>query len=247
MKNLLNAIFLISGTAIGAGLIALPLTSVNLGMKILSLIIFFMVFVAYKTSMMTIDLNIANGKSASIVDLSRSISGKKAYVICMMSFYALSLSLIAVYSYGIANSLRAFFDFGVSPIYLISGCLLFLILNFKYSVISNLNNIFVVSLLVIIMSLVIQIHMGEGTSTAASIVIQQHPSLKEVAAFLPIIFTSFGVQNVCANVFEALNKDRKKIKFPLPSPISFRNWEPMFRYLKPIGDSLIPPYSPKIC
>ena len=87
MKKLLNAIFLISGTAIGAGLIALPLTSVNLGTNILVVIIFFMVFVAYKTSMMTIDLNAANGKSASIVDLSRSMSGEKAFIISMISFF----------------------------------------------------------------------------------------------------------------------------------------------------------------
>ena len=34
-----------------------------------------MVFIAYKTSMMTIDLNDANEKSASIVDLNKDKSG----------------------------------------------------------------------------------------------------------------------------------------------------------------------------
>ena len=139
MKKLLNAILLVSGTAIGAGLIALPLTSVNLGANLSVAIIFFMVFVAYKTSMMTIDLNAANGKSASIVDLSRSMSGEKAFIISMISFYTLSFSLLSVYFSGIANTLSSFFDFNDNFIIITCGFLLFFILNLKYSLERNYN------------------------------------------------------------------------------------------------------------
>lgn len=90
-----------------------------------------MVFIAYKTSMMTIDLNDANEKSASIVDLnknksgigfystnrrsvsivelSKNISGQKAFLISMASFYSLSFALLAVYFSGITNTLGSFF------------------------------------------------------------------------------------------------------------------------------------------
>ena len=212
MKKLLNAIFLISGTAIGAGLIALPLTSVNLGTNILVAIIFFMVFVAYKTSMMTVDLNVANGKSASIVDLSRSISGEKAFIISMISFYTLSFSLLSVYFSGIANTLSSFFDFNDNFIIIICGFLLFFILNLKYSAFSKLNSILVVSLLVIILSAIIQIHTKETSIMTSVYVVPQSISASEIIAFLPIIFTSFGVQNICPHIFESLNKDRGKIK-----------------------------------
>ncbi len=212
MKKLLNAIFLISGTAIGAGLIALPLTSVNLGTNILVAIIFFMVFVAYKTSMMTVDLNVANGKSASIVDLSRSISGEKAFIISMISFYTLSFSLLSVYFSGIANTLSSFFDFNDNFIIIICGFLLFFILNLKYSAFSKLNSILVVSLLVIILSAIIQIHTKETSIMTSVYVVPQSISASEIIAFLPIIFTSFGVQNICSHIFESLNKDRGKIK-----------------------------------
>ena len=212
MKKLLNAIFLISGTAIGAGLIALPLTSVNLGTNILVAIIFFMVFVAYKTSMMTVDLNVANGKSASIVDLSRSISGEKAFIISMISFYTLSFSLLSVYFSGIANTLSSFFDFNDNFIIIICGFLLFFILNLKYSAFSKLNSILVVSLLMIISSAIIQIHTKETSIMTSVYVVPQSISASEIIAFLPIIFTSFGVQNICPHIFESLNKDRGKIK-----------------------------------
>lgn len=209
MKKLLNAIFLISGTAIGAGLIALPLTSVNLGTSISVAIIFFMVFVAYKSSMMTIDLNAANGKSASIVDLSRSISGEKAFIISMISFYTLSFSLLSVYFSGIANTFSSFFDFNDNFIIIICGFILFFILTLKYSAFSKLNSVLVVSLLVIILSAVIQIHTKEATIAPAFIF--PSISISEITVFLPIIFTSFGVQNICPHIFESLNKDRKKI------------------------------------
>ncbi len=212
MEKLLNAILLVSGTAIGAGLIALPLTSVNLGMNVSVAIIFFMVFVAYKTSMMTIDLNAANGKSASIVDLSRSISGEKAFITSMISFYTLSFSLLSVYFSGIANTLSSFFNFNDNFIILICGLVLFFVLSLKYSAFSKLNSVLVVSLLVIISSAIIQVHTKEAAIAPTTYYVPQSFSINEIIAFLPIIFTSFGVQNICPHVFESLNKDRKKIK-----------------------------------
>ena len=230
LKNLLNAIFLISGTAIGAGLIALPLTSINLGPAISTTIIFLMVFIAYKTSMMTIDLNDANEKSASIVDLnknksgigfystnrrslsivelSKHISGQKAFLISMVSFYTLSFALLAVYFSGITNTLGSFFNFNENIVILSCGIVLFFILSLNFSTFSKLNSVLVITLLVIIASAIIQVHTKETTITLG----QQHCEISEIITFLPIIFTSFGVQNICPHVFEMLNKDRKKIK-----------------------------------
>ena len=164
--------------------------------------------------MMTIDLNAANGKSASIVDLSRSMSGEKAFIISMISFYTLSFSLLSVYFSGIANTLSSFFDFNDNFIIITCGFLLFFILNLKYSAFSKLNSILVVSLLVIISSAIIQIHTKE-TSIVTSVYVPQSISASEITAFLPIIFTSFGVQNICPHIFESLNEDRGKIKIAL--------------------------------
>lgn len=167
-----------------------------------------MVFVAYKTSMMTIDLNIINKKSASIVDLSKSISGRKAFVITMISFYILSFSLLSVYFSGIANTLSSFFYLNDNMIILVCGLVLFFVLNLNFSVFSKLNSVLVIALLVIIASAIIQVHTKENTLTLT----QKPFNINEIIAFLPIIFTSFGVQNICPHVFEMLNQDNKKIK-----------------------------------
>lgn len=207
-KNLLNAIFLISGTAIGAGLIALPLTAINLGVGISTIIICLAVFIAYQSSMMTIDLNEANQSPASIVDLSRNLSGQKAFLISMASFYALSFSLLMVYFSGIASTLCSFFDLNNNIVVVVSSFALFGVLNLKYTQFSRLNSALVVILLVIVVSFVFQMQSVE----AKSISYKPQTNLREIITFLPIIFTSFGVQNICPNIYEHLNKNKEQIK-----------------------------------
>ncbi len=111
MKKLLNSIFLISGTAIGAGLIALPLVAINIGSIISSIVILFMAFLAYQTSLMIIDLNIKRNTSYSVMELSKMLSGNTAFTITSLSFYILSFSLLTVYFSGIASLLCSFFNF----------------------------------------------------------------------------------------------------------------------------------------
>lgn len=208
-KNLLNAIFLISGTAIGAGLIALPLTAVNFGVGISTAIICLAIFITYQSSMMTIDLNEANQSPASIVDLSRNLSGKKAFLISMASFYALSFSLLMVYFSGIASTLCSFFDLNNNVVVIISSLALFGVLNLKYSQFSKLNSSLVIILLAIIVTFIFQMQTVKTTKTVSY---EPQINLKEIATFLPIIFTSFGVQNICSNIYEHLNKNRKQIQ-----------------------------------
>lgn len=67
MRELLSASLLIPGIAIREGVIALPVISANFGIEFSSAIIIFMMFIAYQSSMMTLDLNELNKQSAFIV------------------------------------------------------------------------------------------------------------------------------------------------------------------------------------
>ncbi len=208
MKKLLHAIFLISGTAIGAGLIALPLTAVNLNMTTLFVVVAFMIFFAYRSSMMTIDLIELHKKSASIVELSKKMAGRNEFLISLTScFYTLSFSLLTVYFAGAADSLGAFLNLDINFLIPICALLLFAILGLKTHVFSKINSVLVVILMVAIVSSMINIL----TKTTNYQQIPASFNCSEIFTFLPIIFTSFGVQNVCPNVYEYLDGDRKKI------------------------------------
>lgn len=207
MERLFNAIFLISGTAIGAGLMALPLTVVNVGPCLTVLILICAVFVAYRSSIMTIELNEAKKEAASIVDLSRSISGKKSAWISMVSFYTLSLALLTVYFSCMASTLESFCC--LHPNIIILGCslCLFLTLSLNDRYFSRLSTMLVATLLIIITSCLSQFASGQrGASFAASV----RP--EDIVSFIPVVFTSFGVQNICASVYDYLGGNERRIK-----------------------------------
>lgn len=207
MKELINASLLISGTAIGAGLLALPLMSVNLGLEISSAVIIFMIFIAYQSSMMALDLNQLTDKPDSIVEMSRKLSGKGACMISLLSFYMLSISLLTAYFAGITDSIRIFCSVKSNLLIVpFCGLGLFIILCLKSDVFSRLNSILVVILLAAITISLIKIHSSQEVQFP-----QVSCNASEIFAFLPIIFTSFGVQNICPYIYDYLNKDRKKI------------------------------------
>ena len=86
----------ITGTSIGAGLIALPMTVVNLGTVSFGVMIAIMVWLAYQSSCMTTQLNIARKTPVSIVELSRQHGGKMLFAVTLSSFYLLFFGLLTV-------------------------------------------------------------------------------------------------------------------------------------------------------
>lgn len=207
MKELINASLLVAGTAIGAGLIALPLMSANFGVEISLAIIIFMIFIAYQSSMMTIDLNELNGKSNSIVEMSKKMSGNRAFFICLTSFYMLSISLLTAYFSSITDSVKIFFTIDNSlAVVPFCGLGLFIILCLRSKVFARLNSFLVITLLAVIALSLAKIHATRAFEFPIVTC-----SKSEVFAFLPVIFTSFGVQNICPYIYNYLNKDRKKV------------------------------------
>lgn len=207
MEKLFNATFLISGTAIGAGLMALPLTVVNVGPNLTVLILVCAVFVAYRSSIMTIELNEAKKEAVSIVDLSRSISGKKAAWISMVSFHTLSLALLTVYFSCMASTLASFCPLHINSIIVGCSLFLFIILSLKDRYFLRLSTMLVATLLTIITSCLLQFYFGKGGGSYSTLAVP-----KEVMSFIPVVFTSFGVQNICASIHDYLGGNERRIK-----------------------------------
>ena len=207
MKKLVHSVCLIFGTCVGAGLVALPMLAVHLGIWLSAIIIAAMVYIAWRSSMMTVDLNALRGMPSSIVCLSEVYSGKKAFGVTLTSFYILSFSLLTVYFSCVADIIKTFCHFGQTTGILVCGCGLFGVLSLKTRVFSQLNTIFVGLLMVVIVVAIFQtctdgrLKLPEGSLQA-----------KELWAFLPVIFTSFGVQNVCHTIYRYLDGDKRKIR-----------------------------------
>ena len=207
MQKLIHAIFLVTGTSIGAGLIALPMTIVNLGMVSFGIMIAIMVWLAYQSSCMTVQLNVAHKTPASIVDLSRQHGGNMLFAVTLSSFYLLFFGLLTVYFSCMADTMTTCSRLGKMPSIILCGCGLFLFLNLKTRLFSDLNSVFVVILLAVITVAVVSIrHMPETTAT--EIPFRAEEWIKAV----PILFTSFGIQGSCAYFCFYLRNDFKRLK-----------------------------------
>ena len=207
MQKLIHAIFLVTGTSIGAGLIALPMTVVNLGTVSFGVIIAIMVWLAYQSSCMTAQLNVAHKTPASIVELSRQHGGNILFVVTLSSFYLLFFGLLTVYFSCMADTITICSYLGKTSSIILCGCGLFLLLNLRTRLFSNLNSVFVIILLAVIAVAVCSIkHMPEAVA--------EHRPFRadEWIKAVPILFTSFGIQGSCAYFCFYLRNDLKRLK-----------------------------------
>lgn len=206
MKKLIHASLLIIGTSIGAGFLALPLSGINLDIKLLAGLIFLCVWLAHHTSMMAIDLNILHQKPASMDQLSRAYSGKRAFAISLTTIYLLSFALLTGYFDCFADTICKSWGFNHTAIVWILAGVLFCVFSLDKKIFANVNS-FVVSILlvaILIASITITINHPD-------VDINLDTQWKDFPGFVPIIFTSFLMQTVCPRIYKDLEYDRKKI------------------------------------
>jgi tyrosine-specific transport protein len=208
MKKLINSIFLVSGTAIGAGLISLPLAAANIGLFWSFIIILVSLFVAYVSSCMSINLSVIAKRGLSIVELSRSFSGNIAGSISMLSFYILSFALLTVYFSAVVSIISYFTGIHMNSLFAIlcGGCF-YLLFSLKINAFNKTNSFLFLLLLLSVSVILCWLHTAQKLPIETSCL-----KMKDLFYVLPIIFTSFGVQNVCHFVCNYLEMDEKKIK-----------------------------------
>lgn len=100
MQRQLGAIFLVAGTAIGSGTLALPMVLAKLGL-VASIVLMLCVWgLVYYTALMSVELNLHAKKGLPLGPLARRFSGPIAEWIGIISLKVLSYALLAVYIYG---------------------------------------------------------------------------------------------------------------------------------------------------
>ncbi|MDR1333318.1 MAG: hypothetical protein LBJ69_02860 [Holosporales bacterium] len=206
-SRFLNAVFLIAGTAIGAGVIALPLSSANLNFIQILCLMGIGFFVAYQSSCMAIDLSMHVGKGTGIAELSKRLSGKWAFAISIASFYGLSFAVLSAYFAGITDTVESLFEIPRTCITLLCGGGLAAMLLARLKVFDRLNAILFAVLMLALMAITFGIYNFEPSR-----LVDLKSESKDVFYFIPIVFTSFGVQNICAHICGYLEMDKAKIK-----------------------------------
>ena len=200
MSRFINSVFLVSGMAIGSGLISLPISAAKLGINWTILITIATFFVAYKTSCLTVGLMRQRGRSLSIVELSNEISGPIARSISMISLYLLSLALLCAYFAGTSSIIESFFSLNAMTSALICALIFSILFLIRSKIFNKINSVMVFVLLGLITCVILSINSEVGKNLTQS-------DVSALIPFLPIIFTSFGVQNACPYVVSQMGLD----------------------------------------
>ena len=213
-NKLFGAILIVAGTSIGASMLALPLVSSSLGIFNSALLLFFIWWLGYYSSIIALKINSFYGGSFSISELCKKTFQSKIWVIADLSIVVLFYSLLAAYISGIVE-ISLVKDLLPSNIALYIGGLivfilmLFIICNFRLFDLSN-RIVFLIKASVFLILLISLIPQMKCMNIAmANTNLFKSTSLYKA---VPVFFTSFGFHGSIPFIMKYLNCNEQETK-----------------------------------
>ena len=209
MNKQITSIFLVAGTCIGAGMIALPISMAKIGIIPSVIIIFLTWFFTYYCSLINLELTLRS-KMNDNESLPLEFSGRGAKFIDDCVVKMLSTFVMAAYFYGCSSIIQELLNY--KNIFLTQTLLLFLIIFlflFPKRAISKVNNIVFIVFISLFFLLLIRIVVGINflkTPLIESLKIDFMPSI------ISLIFTSFGYQLIFYTIKDLCNNDVKMMR-----------------------------------
>lgn len=211
--KLLGCICLIAGTAIGAGMLALPVALARFGLFFGSALMMGTWAVCYLSALLNLELNLRAGKGLPLGSLSLHFSGKKSCIAGSISLLLLCYSLLCAYIYGGASTLISFDGSPLSfnqAACLYAGCL-GLVMMCSIQKVDLLNRFFFLGKISVtgIILLVVFWYLDFANLPTLP---QTSLALKDMNPAVPVVFTSFGFQVIFHTVTNYTNNDPTTLK-----------------------------------
>ena len=216
MNKIFGGVCLIAGTAIGSGMLALPIILASFGIFYSVLLIISIWLLTYYTSLVSIELNLQAGQGFSLGKLGKLYSGKGAELIGVLSIKIISYALLSVFIYGISSVIQKMimefygYSFSFELIALFSAVSAMLILSLSMHLIDHINRILfyclLISIATIIFGLLIVIDWNNAPINVTSC------TFKDLRLAIPVMFTSFGYQTIFASLVQYFDNDAIKLK-----------------------------------
>ncbi|AIK95554.1 amino acid permease [Candidatus Odyssella acanthamoebae] len=217
MNKTVGSTCMVAGTAIGAGMIALPMTLAKLGFLATGGLMAITWLIVYYSALLGTELTLRLGDNLTLSEISRRLSGRGAEVLAMVCVMILSYALLAAYLYGgssISNSLLiAALDQTIPMASLIKAAALFLLIVLTLGIrwIDYINRLMFFALIGLLIVTIFGLSQGISLATIPPVTSQTFNLATWTIAF-PIIFTSFGFQIMIPAISGYLNRDIVRIK-----------------------------------
>lgn len=217
MQKQIGAVLLVAGTCIGSGIIALPLVLAKLCLVPSTLLMLFIWYIMYYTSLVNLELNLQTGHGLSLGALARRFSGKTAEFVSTISLKLLSYSLLAVFIYGgasviqelVATKFLSHYSFHDIATYYALAAIALLLLPIRW--IDYCNRLLFIGLLAVVAILLAGLVLSVQW-THLPLFSDTYTGLTVWAAVIPVVFTSFGFQVIFHTLSNYCNMNPKMLK-----------------------------------
>lgn len=212
MKKQVGASLLLAGTAIGSGMISLPMVLAKFGIIGTCLIMVLFAGLTYLTALIRADLNLNLYAEATLEDVGCAFGCPKAGFFGNFLLKLLHLTLMAAYLFGFSSILCSLFG-GVLPLsFMMVSASIFIALIFLLAseLIIGANKVLFTAMSVVFIALVLELVW----QTRITFVPEQADCIKlsEWTTLIPVIFTSFGFQGSIHSMTKFCQNDRNLIK-----------------------------------
>jgi len=215
MHKLITPIFLIAGTSIGGGMLALPMVLAKLGLVVSLAIMLLMWLLTYYSSLISVELNLHSDKGLSLGKLGRRFSGKYAEIVGEISVKLLSYALLSAFIYGASSIIQKLLEEYLNylmPIISIEtylSLIVIFVLSFPIKLISRLNNLAFSGFLMMFAVLIAVITTAIDYTEIPWFI---DFDVKYIAEVITVIFTSFGYQVIFHTLRDYFGKDAKSLR-----------------------------------
>lgn len=192
LNRFIGSIFLLTGTSIGAGMLALPVTSAASGFYWSVFSLFVCWLFSYYTGLLSLEVNLWFDAESSYISMAKHTLGKTGQVIAWISFLLLFYSLLAAYITGggaiFNEGIKIFFHkelapwMGSIPWLLIFGTVVFL----GATVVDQVNRIFMIGLIAAFIAVMFM------AIPKVQFTLLSGGELKYLLSAFPVLMTSFG-------------------------------------------------------
>lgn len=240
-NRMIGGILLVAGTAIGAGMLALPVLTAFGGFfpSLWLLAVCWLFFFA--TAYLLLEANLATPGEPNMISMTGKMLGKGGKAVCWITYLLLLYSLLAAYLSGASPLIIEMLDAltGIQmPAWLGPLFLLFLFGVFVYlgtGLVDWVNRILMIGLIATYLLLVGFLPQNMDVSLLF------HSDPKAIWVALPLLFTSYGFHIVIPSLTTYLKQDRRKLIWTLfiGSSIPFAVyvlWELLVLGIVPLSD-----------
>jgi tyrosine-specific transport protein len=216
MKNpnkILGSIFLVVGVAVGAGMLALPVSNAAYGFIPSILLLIGCWAILTFTALLLLEVNLWLKPDSNIISMAKQTLGLAGEIVAWITYTLLLYSLMAAYLSGmgdiVQSAIQGFFHFNI---YSGTGCILLMLIvgwmiYLGTSHVDYLNRFFLAGKFATL--IVILLFISPHVETAK---LTQQFTFHHMWIALPIVVTSFGFHNIIPSIRVYLDSDVRKIR-----------------------------------